>query len=85
MTYVSLPGDFAGTRDRGTDRHSPLRARFDAWIRRRAAERAIRRRRAALQGVSDRTLRDIGIDRSELLSIASFGGGDASRRRRGAG
>lgn len=41
-----------------------------------------RRTEAALRACSDRTLRDVGIDRSEITSIAYFGGRD--RRRGGA-
>ena len=44
---------------------------FGVWLRRRATEKA-------LHELSDRTLHDIGIDRSEIASIAR----DARRDRR---
>ena len=54
-----------------------LRA-FEEWRRQRENLRALR-------SLSDHTLRDIGLHRTELSSIASLEGHDPSRRRRGAG
>jgi uncharacterized protein YjiS (DUF1127 family) len=47
-----------------------LMARAFAWI---AARRRVRRTVAALSDLSDRTLADIGIERSEIERIARYG------------
>lgn len=52
-----------------------LRQLFEAWTR----GLQTRRRCAELQNLDDRTLRDIGLSRSELLSVAR--GPDATRVR----
>ena len=52
-----------------------------AWSRYRA--RRLRRRTfTALSALSDRTLADIGLNRSEIASMDLAGGRDATRRRR---
>jgi hypothetical protein len=42
----------------------------------------IGRRDRSLRELSDHILKDIGISRSEVLSLAEFRGGDSTRRRR---
>ncbi len=42
-----------------------------------------RRDLEAYSRLSDRTLKDVGISRSEIHSIAHYGGRDSSRRYRG--
>lgn len=58
-----------------------------AWMRSRmAAYRGWRERRAAAAGLGaldDHLLRDIGIDRSEIMSLSHCGATDTTRRRRG--
>jgi uncharacterized protein YjiS (DUF1127 family) len=53
-----------------------------AW---RALSRFFRLRadRALLLELPDEMLRDIGLDRSEIVSVTSFFGTDLTRRRRG--
>jgi uncharacterized protein YjiS (DUF1127 family) len=47
-----------------------------------ARQSRVRRERAELYALSDSMLRDIGLTRSELVSIAMHGGNDRSRRAR---
>lgn len=53
-----------------------LRQLWADWQKRSRRRRAI----AALQALSDRSLADIGLDRSEIVSVIGRGGHDASRR-----
>jgi len=46
---------------------------LEAWQKRKATERV-------LQGLSDRTLRDIGLDRSEIPSVARKAGDNRRQR-----
>lgn len=48
-----------------------------AWQRQRFARAAVR----ALNGLDARTLRDLGLDRSELSSLAAELAGEAARQR----
>jgi uncharacterized protein YjiS (DUF1127 family) len=50
-----------------------------AWARRCRAERKARRE---LLGLSDVVLKDLGVDRSEVVSIVRYGRTDATRRTR---
>lgn len=56
-----------------------VRTAIDLWVESRRRRQA-RRSAIALRACSDRTLRDLGIDRSEINSIVFFGG---EGRRRG--
>lgn len=79
MSYVSVSRNIAGERQAAANRFGGwLRARMQDW----SVRRAQRRSRAELYAVSDRTLRDIGVSRSELGSLAVHGNRDTSRRRR---
>jgi uncharacterized protein YjiS (DUF1127 family) len=60
------PAAYAG----GSSRGLQLMARAFAWI---AARRRVRHTVAALSDLSDRTLADIGIERSEIERIARYG------------
>jgi uncharacterized protein YjiS (DUF1127 family) len=55
---------------------SALRAMLSAWQRRRMVQAALH----SLQELDSRTLRDLGLDRSELPSIAHHAG-DPTRAR----
>jgi uncharacterized protein YjiS (DUF1127 family) len=70
----------AGLSDRIFSALIDLRSR--AWW---ALSRFFRLRadRALLLELPDETLRDIGLDRSEIVSVTSFFGTDPTRRRRG--
>jgi uncharacterized protein YjiS (DUF1127 family) len=61
---------------RGTGVAAALQRLLDGWAQRRL----MHRRHAELQALDDRTLRDLGLHRSELLSLAA--GADAGRSRR---
>lgn len=50
-----------------------------AWREALKRRRDVRRRHQALAGLDDRTLRDLGVDRSEIASYASH---PADRQRR---
>lgn len=54
-------------------------ASFVAAVR-RSAERA--RAQQQLLELDDRTLRDIGVDRTEITSVVHYGRNDETRRRR---
>ena len=62
-------------------------SRFRAVVRsRRRAYRAWQAKRAnlrALRALSDHTLKDIGLHRSQLASVVVFDGADRTRRDRG--
>lgn len=78
MSYLSIADGVAAARPgRGEGQARPPSA-FATRFRRRAARR---RGLAELARMSDRSLRDIGISRAELGSIAAFDGRDPSRRR----
>ena len=65
-SVAAHPAAYAG----GSSRGLQLAARAVAWI---AARRRVRRTVAALSDLSDRTLADIGIERSEIERIARYG------------
>ena len=65
-SVAAHPAAYAGGNSRGLQ---PV-ARAFAWI---AERRRVRRTVAALSDLSDRTLADIGIERSEIERIARYG------------
>lgn len=84
MSYVNVQKTLAGAGRTPQDRFDRGRVSLRDWHRWWLARQAERRLRAELYGLNDRTLRDIGVNRSEIGSIAAYEARDASRRRRGA-
>ena len=69
----------------GAGEHSPAKWLLDCSTRALqgvARWHAARRTAAELAALDDHILKDIGVDRTEITSLAAHGGFDASRRGR---
>jgi uncharacterized protein YjiS (DUF1127 family) len=70
MAHASTTYAPAATQSAGGSKALHLATRIFAWI---AEERRIRRAESALAGLSDATLRDIGIERGDISQVARHG------------
>ena len=78
MTTTSAPARHAGAGSVARRLEALIRSAWSHYLARRLKRRTF----TALSALSDRTLADIGLNRSEIESMDLAGGRDATRRRR---